>query len=112
MAGTIGAATATPTNYETLRKQAVELEGVFLNTLIKEMFSSIGGEESEFGGGFAEQTWRDMQGEQLAAAMAEAGGIGLAEALLPDLLAMQENAQRQPTDRAAPAQSSLYGANR
>lgn len=91
------AATATqPANHERARQQAMELEGIFLNTLMKEMFSSISTEESEFGGGFAEETWRGMQAEQLADAMADAGGVGLADALLPDLLAAQEATQQQP----------------
>jgi flagellar protein FlgJ len=76
--------------YEKLRKQAVELEGVFLNTLMKEMFSSIDTSEASFGGGFAEETWRGMQAEQFATALAEKGGIGLADQLLSDLLRLQE----------------------
>lgn len=76
--------------YDKLRKQAVELEGVFLNTLMKEMFSSINTDENAFGGGFAEETWRGMQAEQFATALAEKGGIGLADQLLSDLLRMQE----------------------
>ena len=76
--------------YERLRKQAVDLEGVFLNTLMKEMFSSIDTSEESFGGGFAEQTWRGMQAEQFAAALAEKGGIGLADNLMSDLLRLQE----------------------
>jgi peptidoglycan hydrolase FlgJ len=72
----------------------VELEGVFLNTLMKEMFSSLD-TEGDFGGGFGEETWRGMQAEQLASAMAEAGGIGLADAILADLLAVQEHAPAQ-----------------
>ncbi len=76
--------------YEKLRKQAVELEGVFLNTLMKEMFASIQTDESSFGGGFAEETWRGMQGEQFANAIAEQGGIGLADQLMGDLLRLQE----------------------
>ena len=99
------AASPAPASHERLRQQAVELEGVFLHTLMKEMFASAGTEQSEFGGGFAEETWRGMQAEQFANAMADAGGIGLAEALLPDLLALQEGARRQP----AP---SLHGAYR
>lgn len=75
-----------------MRQQAEELEGVFLNTLMKEMFSSIDG-KGDFGGGFAEETWRGMQAEQFAASMAQAGGIGLADALVADMLAMQEAAQ-------------------
>ncbi len=81
--------TAAP-GYDKLRRQAVELEGVFLNTLMKEMFSSIDTSESSFGGGFAEETWRGMQAEQLAAAVAEQGGIGLADQLMADLLRLQE----------------------
>ena len=76
--------------YEKLHKQAVELEGVFLNTLIKEMFSSIDTNEESFGGGFAEETWRGMQAEQVASSLAEQGGIGLADQLMSDLLRLQE----------------------
>jgi flagellar protein FlgJ len=76
--------------YEKLHKQAVDLEGVFLNTLMKEMFSSIDTSEESFGGGFVEETWRGMQAEQFAAALAEKGGIGLADNLMSDLLRLQE----------------------
>ena len=51
-------------------------EGVFLNTLTKELFSSIKTDESVFGGGFGEETWRSMQSEQMAASMAQNGGLG------------------------------------
>jgi flagellar protein FlgJ len=71
------------------RQQATELEGIFLNTLMREMFSSIK-TDNGFGGGFAEETWRGMQAEQLADAMAGAGGIGLADSIMSDLLAAQE----------------------
>jgi peptidoglycan hydrolase FlgJ len=81
--------TSTP-GYERLHKQAVELEGVFLNTLMKEMFSSIETSEDSFGGGFAEETWRGMQAEQFATALAEKGGVGLADQLMSDLLRLQE----------------------
>jgi Rod binding domain-containing protein len=80
------------------RQQAEELEGVFLNTLMKEMFSSIDADPSAFGGGFAEETWRGMQAEQFAAAMAEAGGIGLADSIVADLLHMQEATQTNPAN--------------
>ena len=63
---------------------------VFLNTLMKEMFSSIETKEESFGGGFAEETWRGMQAEQFANSLAEQGGIGLADQLMGDLLRLQE----------------------
>ena len=75
-----------------LRQQAEELEGVFLNTLVKEMFSSID-TDGAFGGGFSEETWRGIQAEEMANAMARAGGIGLADQLVADLIRLQEAAQ-------------------
>lgn len=84
--------TSTP-GYDRLYKQAKDLEGVFLNTLTKEMFSSIKTDSESFGGGFGEETWRGMQAEQFANSLAEQGGIGLADALMPDLLRMQEASQ-------------------
>ena len=88
-------ATLTPAQVAKVRQQAEEFEGVFLNTLTKELFSSIKTDESVMGGGFGEETWRSMQSEQLAATMAQNGGLGIAEQLLPDLLAMQEAANNQ-----------------
>lgn len=76
-----------------LRQQAHDLEGVFLNTLMKEMFSSIKTDDKDFGGGYAEETWRGMQAEQMSNAVANAGGIGLADSILSELLSMQESAQ-------------------
>lgn len=76
-----------------LRQQAEELEGVFLTTLTKEMFSGIDA-RGTFGGGFAEETWRGMQSEQLAGAMAASGGIGLADQLVSELIAIQSAANR------------------
>lgn len=74
-----------------LRQQAEELESVFLNTLVSEMFSGID-KDSEFGGGFATETWRSMQTEQFAGAIAKSGGIGLADQIMSSLLLAQEQA--------------------
>jgi flagellar protein FlgJ len=79
--------------YDKLLKQAKDYEGVFLNTLMKEMFSSVKTDDKSLGGGFAEDTWRGMQAEQFAGAMADQGGIGLADQLMPTLLSLQEAAQ-------------------
>ena len=70
------------------REQATQLEGVFLNTLVKEMFSGID-TNTEFGGGQAEETWRSMQSEYLADSIARQGGIGLADDIMRVLLAQQ-----------------------
>lgn len=89
------ATTLTPGQIARVRQQAEEFEGVFLNTLTKELFSSLKTDESAMGGGFGEETWRSMQAEQLAGTMAQNGGLGIAEQLLPDLLALQEAANNQ-----------------
>ena len=85
----------TPGQISKVRTQAEEFEGVFLNTLTKEMFATLKSDQTAMGGGFGEETWRSMQSEQLAASMAQNGGLGIAEQLLPDLLAMQEAANNQ-----------------
>ena len=81
-----------PNSLERMQAQARELEGVFLNTLMKEMFSSVD-TEGTFGGGFAEETWRGIQAEQMAQAVADTGGIGLADSIMRDLISLQEAAQ-------------------
>ena len=76
--------------YAKMYSQAQQLEGTFLNTLMKEMFSSIKTDDQNFGGGFAEETWRGMQAQQFADAMAQGGGVGLADQLMPTLMQLQE----------------------
>ena len=85
----------TPGQVAQVRKQAEDFEGIFLNTLTKQMFSNIKTDESAMGGGFGEETWRSMQAEQLATTMAQNGGLGIADQLMPDLLALQEAANNQ-----------------
>jgi Rod binding domain-containing protein len=85
-----------------LMKKAKELEGVFLNTLTSEMFSSIK-TDGEFGGGFGEQTWRSMQAEQMADQISASGGIGLAQNITRNLLDAQEAAN-------SPLKANMQGA--
>lgn len=100
-AGTNRATTLSPAQVGHLREQAKDLEGVFLNTLMKEMFASLKTDQSAMGGGFAEETWRGMQAEQMADVLARSGGVGFADAVLPDLIAAQEAAQNafKPTTK-------------
>lgn len=100
MAAPINPAHASMPGYASLREKAVELEGVFLNTLVSEMFKGLE-TDSMFGGGYAEDTWRGMMSEQYAAEMAKAGGIGIADQMVAALIEMQ---QAMPM---APALSSM-----
>jgi len=78
-----------PQDIAKLRKQAEDLEGVFLNLLTKEMFATAKSENG-FGGGVGEDTWRSMQAEELANTMAQNGGLGIADTILGDMIALQE----------------------
>lgn len=100
MATPINPAYASMPGYANLREKAVELEGVFLNTLVSEMFKGLE-TDSMFGGGYAEETWRGMMSEQYAAEMAKAGGIGIADQMVAALI---ETQQAMPM---APALSSM-----
>lgn len=82
------ASNLTPQQMLRIRTQAEELEGVFLSMLTKEMFSSLKPDEN-FGGGFGEETWRSMQAEQLANSMAQSGGVGIADQLMGEMIALQ-----------------------
>lgn len=92
----------------TLREKAIELEGVFLNTLVSQMFSGLDA-RGDFGGGYAEETWRSMQSELLASQLANNGGVGLADQIMSDLIAMQE-ANAPQRQMSAPS-AKPYGAN-
>jgi len=83
-----------------LRKQAEDFEGVFLNLLTKEMFATAKSDNG-FGGGFGEETWRSMQSEQLANTMAQNGGLGIADQLLGDMIALQEANQNNNNSRSS-----------
>ncbi|MCE1236203.1 MAG: rod-binding protein [Hyphomicrobiales bacterium] len=76
---------------EKARAQATEFEQVYLSTMLKQMFSGLS-TEAPFGGGQAEETWRGILVEQYADTMSKAGGVGIADAVYRDLLAVQEGA--------------------
>ena len=100
----VAAQTRHPAPTPAMLAQAKQLEGVFLNTLTSQMFSSIK-TDGAFGGGFGEQTWRGMQSEQMADNIAQSGGIGLADQIVRNLLDAQQAAQSTPSPDAQGAYS-------
>lgn len=99
------ASTLTPAQKLQIRKQAQDMEGVFLNLLTKEMFSSVKSDENFGGGGFGEETWRGMQAEQLANSMAQNGGLGIADDVMGQMIQLQEAANASRSALAAPTSS-------
>lgn len=92
MTPSVQSQTLSPEQMRKVRQQAEEFEGVFLNLLTKEMFAGIKTDSASFGGGFGEETWRSMQAEQLANTMAQNGGLGIADQIIGDLIALQSAA--------------------
>jgi peptidoglycan hydrolase FlgJ len=60
-----------------------ELAGLMLGTV---------GTEGPFGGGHAETIYRDLMAEHLGSAVARRGGLGLAPALMDEVIRMQAGA--------------------
>lgn len=89
-------------DFDQLKQKAVELEGVFLNTLLSQVSSSVD-TEGPFGGGHAEETWRGMLATEHASEMARAGGIGLADSILRDLIVTQSSQNSNQYFQAPPA---------
>jgi len=92
------ASTTAGNGHEGLRRKAMEMEAVFLNTLVSEMFKGIRDSDGAFGGGFASDTWRSMQSEQFAATIARSGGVGLADGIMKSLIGAQEQASTQTSN--------------
>ena len=88
-AATVGAApakAATPAHKAT----AQSFEAVFLGQMTQLMFESV--QTGEFSGGHGEEMFRGVLAEKLGTAIAQKGGVGLAPAVLAQILKMQENA--------------------
>ncbi|MCB1473414.1 MAG: rod-binding protein [Rhodobiaceae bacterium] len=85
-------ATALPTktpDHARAAQQAQEFESVFLSTMLSQMFAGLE-TDGPFHGGHAEQQFRGFLVEEYANAIAQSGGIGLADAVARELIAIQE----------------------
>jgi Rod binding domain-containing protein len=66
------------------RRTAREFEGQVLGALLQPVFAGLD-TKGPFGGGAAEAQWRPMLVEHISRAMAQAGGVGIAEAVMREL---------------------------
>jgi Rod binding domain-containing protein len=82
-----GVATVTP---EGAKRVAQEFEAMFISEMLAPVFESLdtGG---LFGGGQGEKIYRSMMVEEYGKAIAQAGGIGVADTVRSEILRMQEN---------------------
>jgi flagellar protein FlgJ len=80
------------TDIARIRRTAEDFEAFFLAQMLQPMFEGVGAEEP-FGGGFAEDMWRSLQVEQYGKALAKSGGIGIADAVVREMLRAQEQTE-------------------
>lgn len=78
-----------PSTDAKLRAAAVALEATFLSEMLKS--AGFGEARDSFGGGIGEENFQSFLRDAQARTMAEAGGIGLAEALF-EALKVRHNA--------------------
>lgn len=72
-----------------MRETAQAFEASFVAQMLKPMFEGLS-TDGPFGGGEAEGTWRGFMIEAMAKQTVSAGGIGLADQVVAQMLKMQE----------------------
>jgi flagellar protein FlgJ len=82
-------ATFTDASKAKAKAAAQDFEGVFLNSMIQQMFTGLQG-EGPMGGNGATGVWRSFLTDEIAKNFAKAGGIGIADQVYGTLLAQQE----------------------
>jgi Rod binding domain-containing protein len=84
-----------------LRRAAEEFEAVFLSEMLAPMFAGLDS-DGLGGGGMGEQIFRPMLIERYAEALSQAGGVGIADSVVREMLRLQ----------AAPREEAADGAHR
>lgn len=72
-----------------MRKVAEDFEAFFLSQMLQPLFANLEAEQP-FGGGTAEKLWKSLQVDEYGKAFARSGGIGIADAVVKEMLRMQE----------------------
>ena len=82
---------AKPIDMKQIDEAAHDFEATFISEMLKPMFEGIK-TDSMFGGGKGEDTFRGMMVQQYGKLIANAGGIGLADAVKAELVRIQTQA--------------------
>ena len=72
-----------------MRETAEAFEASFLSQMLKPMFEGLQ-TDGPFGGGEGEATWRSFLIDAMAKQTVKAGGVGLADTVMSEMLKMQE----------------------
>lgn len=71
------------------RQAAQDFEAVFLAQMVSHMFAGIKTDKM-FGGGASEDIYRSMMAQEYGKTLAKAGGIGIADQVLREIMRIQE----------------------
>jgi len=71
-----------------IRKVAEDFESAFLSAILQPMFNSLS-TDAPFGGGQGEAAFKSFMVDAMAKQTARAGGVGLADAVVRQMLQMQ-----------------------
>ena len=85
-------AAAAPQVTARMRETAEQFEASFLSQMLKRMFEGLK-TDGIGGGGEAEGQWRSFMIDAMAQQTVKAGGIGLADQVVAQMLKMQEQGQ-------------------
>lgn len=85
------ATAAEPAGREALRRTAEEFEAVFLAQMLNGMTSGLSG-DGPFFGGEEGGPFRSMLTDEVAKLISRSGGVGVADAILQEMLKLQEMA--------------------
>jgi len=85
--------TVTPTQYAKMAQTARDFESMFISRMLESTTSGLKTKGSFFGGN-GEAQFRSMLNEQYGKELAKHGGIGIADAVLRQMVQMQEAAQK------------------
>lgn len=74
---------------EDIEKTAKDFEAFFLTQMMEYMFADIP-TDGPFGGGFGEGIFRSFMLQEYGKALSNSGGIGLADAVMKEMISIQE----------------------
>ncbi len=89
-----GGLSATPRNADEARTVAEEFEAVLLSSMVESMFAGLS-TDGPFGGGHGERVYRSILNDEYAKAIAQSGGIGIADHIYRELIKVQEQSQSE-----------------
>lgn len=85
----LGASALAANGAKSIDQAAQDFEAVFLNTMLESMFTGLE-EGGAWGNGTGSEAWRGMLVEEYSRTIAQSGGIGVADAVKRELIALQE----------------------